>query len=396
MRLLSITIALGFSLLLPNGLLAQDKLNVEITYLSQEVDRLPPLSLLDPLEIEEDGLAGARLGQDDNQTTGGFLGHDYKLTDVMVPIDGDLIESAREALVAGSKILVVDSPADQLLAIADLPEAEDALLLNISAESDLLRTQECRENLFHIIPSRAMKADALAQYLVWKRWRSWMLIHGTAEPDLAFKAALERAANKFGAKIVDVRAYEYEATARRTDSGHVQIQTQLPVFTQNADEHDVIVVADESDVFGEYLAYRTWDADPITGTHGLKPTAWHRAHEAWGATQMQGRFEDKNGRWMTEKDYAAWLALRSLGEAVTRTSSNNPEILKNYILSEEFEIAAFKGEGLTFRSWNQQLRQPVILVAPRVLVSVSPQDEFLHQRTPLDTLGFDEPESCSN
>jgi ABC transporter substrate binding protein (PQQ-dependent alcohol dehydrogenase system) len=383
--------------LCPSVLQAQDKLKVGIAYLAQEVDRLAPLSLLDPLEIPDDGLAGARLGLDDNQTTGGFLGHDYELTDVTVPVDGDLIAAAEEALAAGSRLIVVDSPDEnQLLALADLPGAEDAIFFNISAESDLLRTEECRPNLFHIIPSRAMKADALAQYLVWKRWRSWMLIHGTAEPDLAFKAALERAATKFGAKIVDTRAYEYQATARRTDSGHVQIQRQLPVFTQDAEDHDLIVVADESDVFGEYLAYRTWDADLIAGTHGLKPVAWHRAHEQWGATQMQGRFEAKAGRWMTEKDYAAWLAVRSVGEAVSRTNSNDPETLRNYFLSPDFEIAAFKGEGLTFRTWNQQMRQPIVLVDARMLVSVSPQEGFLHQRTPLDTLGYDLPESCSN
>ena len=394
-RLFFLTITAMLGLTSPS-VFAQDKLEVLITYLSQEVDRLPPLSLLDPIEIPEDGLAGAKLGLDDNLTTGSFLGHDYQLNDITVPLDSDLVAAAKEALAAGAKILVIDSPADQLLAIADLPEAAGALLFNVSAEDDLLRTEECRANIFHIIPSRAMKADALAQYLVWKRWRSWMLLHGTTEPDLAFKAAIERAAVKFGAKIVDTRPYEYEATARRTDSGHVQIQTQLPVFTQNAADHDVIVVADEADVFGEYLSYRTWDPAPVTGTHGLRPTAWHRSHEAWGATQMQGRFEDKAGRWMTEKDYAAWLALRSLGEAVSRTSSADPETLKNYLLSDDFEVAAFKGEGLTFRTWNQQMRQPVILVAPRVLVSFSPQDEFLHQRTPLDTLGFDQPESqCS-
>ena len=43
--------------------------------------------------------------------------------------------------------------------------------------------------------------------------------------------------------------------------------------------------------------------------------------------------------------------------------------------------------------WNQQMRQPILLAAPRILVSVSPQEGFLHQRTPLDSLGFDEPES---
>lgn len=372
---------------------AQDKLTVKMIYLAKEIERLPPLSLLDPLEIPDEGLAGARLGQQDNQTTGSFLGQDYVLADQVVPIDGDLIEAARDALDQGERLLVVDAPADQLLAIADLPKSKDALIFNVSAEDDRLRTEDCRANLFHIIPSRAMKADALAQYLTWKRWREWLLIHGTAEPDLLMKAALARSASKFGAKIVETRAYEYEATSRRSDTGHVQVQTQLPVFTQNAAEHDVIVVADESDVFGEYLSYRTWDADPIVGTQGLRPTAWHRAHEQWGGTQMQGRFEDSAKRWMTEKDYAAWLAVRSIGEAVTRTSNADPKGLRDYLVSDQFEIAAFKGEGLTFRTWNQQMRQPVLLVAPRMLVSVSPQDEFLHQRTPLDTLGFDQPES---
>ncbi|MEZ5930435.1 MAG: ABC transporter substrate-binding protein [Alphaproteobacteria bacterium] len=375
---------------------AADQLPVAMTYLAQEVERLAPISLLDPIEIPDEGFAGAELGLEDDQTTGSFLGHSYALDEIRVPVDGDLIAEAKAALAAGARLLVVDLPADQLLALADLPEAADALLFNVSAEDDRLRTDECRANLFHIIPSRAMKADALAQYLVWKQWRRWFLIHGTAERDLLMKAAIERAANKFGAKIVETRAYEYEATARRTDSGHVQIQTQMPVFTQDAEEHDLIVVADESDIFGEYLAYRTWDPDPIAGTHGLRPTAWHRSHEAWGGTQMQGRFEDKAGRWMTEKDYTAWLAVRTIGEAVTRTASADPQTLHDYLRSDRFEIAAFKGEGLTFRTWNQQMRQPIILVSPRMLVSVSPQDQFLHQRTPLDTLGFDQPESrCS-
>jgi ABC transporter substrate binding protein (PQQ-dependent alcohol dehydrogenase system) len=389
-------VAVAAGLVLAADAWAADKLAVETTYIALEVERLAPLSLLDPIEIPDEGFAGAEVGQADNQTTGGFLGHDYKLNEIRVPVDGDLIAETRAAIEAGSKLLVVDAPADQLLAIADLPEAADVLIFNVSAKDDRLRTEECRPNLFHIIPSRAMKADALAQYLVWKKWREWFLIHGTAEPDLLMKAAIERAAAKFGAEITEARAYEYEATARRTDSGHVQVQTQLPVFTQNAAEHDVVVAADESDVFGEYLSFRTWEPRPVAGTHGLRPTAWHRSHEQWGGTQMQGRFEDDHGRWMNEKDYAAWLSLRTIGEAVTRTNSADPAILRDYFRSDDFEIAAFKGEGLTFRSWNQQMRQPVLLVNPRMLVSVSPQDAFLHQRTPLDTLGYDQPESqCS-
>ena len=100
-----------------------------MTYLRQKVERLAPLSLLDPIEIPDEGLAGANLGQEDNQTTGGFLGHDYQLTDVLVPEYGNLVEAAKEVLGSGQRLLIVDGPAEAILSIADLPEAEEAVHL---------------------------------------------------------------------------------------------------------------------------------------------------------------------------------------------------------------------------------------------------------------------------
>lgn len=377
------------------ALAQQDGLDVVITYVTQEEDRPIPLSLLDTL-LPDEGLMGARQAITENQTTGRFLGHNYELAEIVVPEDGDLVAAFEDALAAGQRLFILDLHADQILALADLPEAADAVLFNTRAPDDRLRLEDCRANLFHIMPSRAMKADALAQYLVWKQWRNWFLIHGTREPDLAFAAALERAAKKFGAKIVETREYEYVATARRTDSGHIQIQRQIPVLTQNAAAHDVVMVADESDIFGEYLPYRTWDPRPVSGTQGLIASAWHRSQEQWGATQVQRRFEKFAGRWMYERDYTAWLTVRIIGEAVTRTNSADARTIHDYLRSDAFEIAAFKGEGLTFRKWNQQLRQPILIVGPRMLVSVSPQPGFLHQRTPLDTMGYDVGEtSCS-
>ncbi len=371
---------------------AADPLEVKITYVTQDEDRVAPLSLLDSL-LPDEGVMGARQAIKENQTTGSFLGQTFELNEVLVPKGGDLVAAFKAALAAGQRLFILDLHADQLLALADLPEAAGAVLFNSRAEDDRLRVTDCRANLFHIMPSRAMKADALAEYLIWKKWNRWFLLHGTREPDLAFAAAIERAAKKFGAKIVESRAYEYVATARRTDSGHVQIQRQIPVFTQNAPDYDVVMVADESDIFGEYLPGRTWDPRPVAGTQGMIASAWHRSNEQWGATQMQRRFQKFAGRWMTERDYTAWLAVRTIGEAVTRTKSVDPKVVRDYLRSDRFEIAAFKGEGLTFRTWNQQMRQPILIVEPRMLVSVSPQEGFLHQRTPLDTLGYDEPES---
>ena len=376
------------------GAFAADPLAVRITYVThEEPDRLPPLSLVEPREIPDEGLAGARLGISDNATTGRFLGHEYQLDEIRVPVDDDLAAAVAEALADGARLIVADLVGEDLVPLMEMAGEAGALVFNARAEDDALRTEVCHEAAFHVIPSRAMKADGLAQYLMWKQWPEWLLVHGTREADLLFADAIRRAATKFGAEIVEERAYEYQATARRTDTGHVQVQRQLPVFTQDAEEHDVLVVADESDVFGEYLPYRTWDPRPVVGTQGLVPVAWSRAFEAWGGTQMQNRFESAAGRPMRERDYAAWLAVRTIGEAVTRTSSAAADAIRDYLRSDAFEIGAFKGEGLTFRTWNQQMRQPILLTTPRMLVSVSPQEGYLHQRTPLDTLGYDQPES---
>ena len=372
--------------------LAADPLEVVITYVTKDEDRVIPLSLLDSL-LPDEGVMGARQAIVENQTTGHFLGQNYELKEALVPTDGDLVAAFKAALAAGQRLFILDLHADQLLTLADLPEASGAVLFNTRAEDDRLRLDDCRANVFHVIPSRAMKTDALAEYLIWKKWRRWFLVHGTQEPDLAFAAAIEHSAKKFGAKIVESRAYKYEATARRTDSGHIQIQSEMPVFTQNAPDYDVVMVADESDIFGEYLPYRTWDPRPVAGTQGLIATAWHRSQEQWGATQVQRRFQKFSGRWMTERDYTAWLTIRIVGEAVTRTKSVDPKVIRDYLRGDQFQVAAFKGEGLTFRDWNQQMRQPILIVGPRMLVSVSPQEGFLHQRTPLDTLGYDEPET---
>jgi ABC transporter substrate binding protein (PQQ-dependent alcohol dehydrogenase system) len=121
--------------------------------------------------------------------------------------------------------------------------------------------------------------------------------------------------------------------------------------------------------------------------------SWHRVQEQWGSTQIQRRFTEIAGRWMEERDYGAWLGVRAIGEAVTRTGSGDVAALRAYLRSADFALGGFKGVGLSFRPWNQQMRQPVLLVNKRVLVSVSPQPGFLHQRTPLDSLGYDEPET---
>ncbi|MBG0798474.1 ABC transporter substrate-binding protein [Methylocystis sp. L43] len=350
------------------------------------------LSILD-LPAPDDALAGALLGAADNNTTGKFTNQRFETVDESVDDSADVGAAVDALLDKGVSLIIADLSADRLLAASDRAKARGALLFNISAPDERLREADCRANVIHVAPTRSMLADGLAQYLIWKQWRRWLLIKGSHPKDELLAQAFRNSAKKFGAKIVEERIYEDTGGGRRSDSGSVQTQRQIPVLTQNAPAYDVLVAADETEVFGGYLPYRTWDARPVAGSGGLMPASWDASHEQWGARQLQNRFTQTFRRLMNARDNAAWVAMRMVGEATTRTGSNDPEKLRLYLLGNDFSIAAFKGVRLTLRTWNQQLRQPILLSDRRMIVSVSPQEGFLHQTSELDTLGVDQPES---
>ncbi len=364
---------------------------VKAVVLRVDYPALLPVSRLD-LRPDDLGFAGAQLATEDNQTTGQFMGQTY-VTEVVAATPETALAEFERLQDAGLRFFAVQARAEELLAISEAA-APNTLVFNTLAPDTALRSAECRGNILHIAPSRQMQSDAVAQFLIWKKWPRWALIHGSHPEDVALAEAYRASAAKFGAKIVDEREFTDTGGARRTDTGHVQVQRQLPVLTQDLKEHDVIIAADETDVFATYLPFHTWRPSPIVGSAGLRPMEWHPALEAWGGTQFQNRFEELTGRYMRPEDYTAWLALRVLGEAVTRTKSADPAEIRAYALSDKFELAAFKGQKLTFRAWNGQLRQPILLADGRIMLSVSPQEGFLHQRSLLDTLGLDQPESA--
>lgn len=350
------------------------------------------LSILD-LPAEDDALAGALLGAADDNTTGRFTGQSFEAADVKLAPGEDAVAAARKLIDDGAVGLLADLPADDLLRVADALKSSDALVYNIFAPDERLREEQCRANVIHVAPTRSMLADGLTQYLVWKQWRRWLMIKGSHPADELYAAALRASARKFGAKIVDERLYVDTEGGRRSDSGSVQTQRLIPPLTQNAPAYDVLIAADESEVFGAYLPYRTFDPRPVAGSGGLVPTSWDAAHEQWGATQLQNRFFRQFRRGMNARDHLAWLAARMIGEAATRTGSADPKELRGHLLGPDFSIAAFKGVRLSIRPWNLQLRQPILLTDGRMTVSVSPQEGYLHQTTELDTLGVDKPET---
>jgi hypothetical protein len=249
--------AIGLSVMASHAL-AADPAEIGIGYLGGAGVQ-SKLSLVEQ-PAANDGIAGARLAIDDNNTTGKFLNQRFTLEEVRLG-DGDDIAKAATALASRNGFIIADLPAEALLKAADALRERGTVLLNAGAIDDRLREEDCRPNVIHV----ARRARCLRT-----RWPSiWCGSSGSAgfwwsvPMRRTSFTPRRRAAARLGAKIVQERIFEDTGGARRTDSGVTLIQRQMPVFTQQAPAYDVLVAADESEVFASYLPYRTWDPRPV-------------------------------------------------------------------------------------------------------------------------------------
>ena len=385
----------GFTIQLPQS---PPLVPLKIGYLRESIDHPRPASRLD-IEPKDAGIAGAKMGIEENNAGGRFTGHDYSLDVSTASSAEKAVDALQKLLDSGHNYIVVDASADTLLKLADWAKGKDILLFNVRATDVSLRQENCRANVMHIVPDRYMLADALAQYLVTMKWTNWLLVHGSTPGDLAYADAVKRAAGRFGATIVDTREYKDISGGRRDDVGTVPPGKQASAgeaLAANPD-YQVIVVADEGQIFGPHIPFRG-GANPrtVAGTTGLIATTWSPGHEKWGATQANNNFEKDFKRLMLPIDYQAYVAARAIGEAVTRNAGADFATVAAFVRGPELQLAPFKGIKQQFRPWDGQFRQPIIIATDKVPVAFSPQRGFPHASHPeieVDTLGIDEPES---
>jgi len=148
-------------------------------------------------------------------------------------------------------------------------------------------------------------------------------------------------------------------------------------------------VADSEGEFARAVPYQTQRPRPVVGSEGLVPDGWHWAWDRHGAPQLNKRFLRKAKRWMTMYDWSAWMAIKAIAEAMQRTGGTDFNAIKSYLTGSEIVLDGFKGYPLSFREWNNQLRQPVFLTSGNWVVERAPLQGFLHDKNNLDTLGLD-------
>lgn len=288
-------------------------------------------------------------------------------------------EAATKAEKAGAVALAADLPADWLLAAAD---AVKLPLLNVGDASDRLRQQDCRARVLHVMPSERMRADALAQALVARRWSQVLLLAGAADGDRERASVAENAIRRYGLKLVVTRPFKLSADPRERERGNVSLLTQ--------GSYDVVWVVDSDGEFARSLPYRTALPRPVVGDAGLAALAWQAQFERFGAPQVSRRFARATGRPMLAHDWAAWLGGKALAAAAAAAPKGPATAFAKALAG--LELDGSKGVTMSFRPWDGQLRQPMLLTDGQGVIDIAPTDGVLHPKNTLDTLGADEPE----
>lgn len=323
----------------------------------------------------------------ESRIVGRAIGFKFKLSELKLNREGSPAQAIRHHIAeTGSRIFILDVPLEDLAGISGSLSNDDVILFNPRHRNMSLRRENCRKNLLHTIASEAMLADGLAQLLRKYNWTRVLMLVGDQEPDKISADAFADAANKFGLQIVARRDFVPTNDPRQRDQNNISLLTQ--------GSYDVVHLSDHTGDFGRYVPFQTAQPRPVVGDHGLRSSGWHWTWERHGAPQLNQRFARKAKRDMAGPDWAAWAAVKSVVEAVTRTRQTGTVSIANHLRGDQFVLDGYKGPPGSFRNWNNQLRQPVLLHTHDAVIARAPLDGFLHQTSTLDTLGDDKPNSA--
>lgn len=332
-------------------------------------------------------LSGVKAAVKEAKIPGRAAGLKFELVEHQLA-SGDRAEDVVQAqlTISPDSVFVLDLPlADIELLAANRAASAETVMFNIRQPSDTLRAEKCSPALFHTIASTSMKTDAMAQYLSQMNWRNVLVLASPSKDDVEVANAFAASATKFGLKIADTREFVNSNDPREREKNRPRLLT-------SGAEYDVIFLADHEGEFGRYLAYNTYLPRPVIGAEGVHPSAWHWTWERNGAPQLNQRIRKFAKGNPTSEDWAGWVAVKSVVQAAIKSASVDPGKLRKTLRSGDFTVDMYKVGAGSFRPWDQQLRQPILLHTHNAVIGTAPFYGFLHRFNTFDTLGYDEAE----
>jgi ABC transporter substrate binding protein (PQQ-dependent alcohol dehydrogenase system) len=399
MKLFFLRLTIFFICLIPINILSAEENPVfNIGYYDLEKDIRYDIWGVHPVDIRSNAnqlykrpIAGAELGLKDIKPFQRMSKVKFNLVKKRIKNNEDSAEVIYKHILENNiKFILLDFPASELLKITNKIIELNITSINVSSKNNELRSSKCNKNLFHTIPSERMLSDSLAQYLSEKKWRKILVLTGPLEIDKLKANSFIESAKQFGLKIIDNRNFVLGNDPRARE------QNDLDFLTGSA-KYDAVYIADTLKEFSYRVPFATHNPAIVIGSSGLIPRAWHWSYLRHGAPQVHGRFERMHKRRMTEEDWAAWVAMRAIAEAIVRFKDNENFSFNDAFINKEFKLDGSKGPVLNFRSWNRQLRQPIMLSTENWVTSIAPLSSFVHRENNLDTIGMDNKTSkCAN
>lgn len=339
-----------------------------------------------PLRPQGDTLTGAELALADMKILTDARGLTVTLEDARTEPEV-LVATAERMIQNGARYILLDLPAPQVAKLAEALSGQDVTLLNTTAPEDGLRTA-CYPNLLHTAASDRMISDAIIQHLVRQKWTEVLVLFGKSERDTARAASFEQAAARMRVEIADSREFDLSTNPALREENNIML------LTGGIRDYDVIFIADDYGEYSRYVEYQTALPRPVVGATGLVALEWHWALERYGAPQVNSRFEDmaEDGRRMSWQDWSTWVAARAVLTAYAKSREPGPEGVEAFLRSDNLRLDGSKGVPMSFRSWNGQLRMPILLATENAIIDIAPIEGFLHQTNTLDGLGQDEAE----
>ncbi len=293
---------------------------------------------------------GAASGLDDANALAAPFGKRLRLETATATEPAAVVQAARALARAGALAVVGGVGAGAGEALRDAA-ADGVVVLNVASPDDRLRNERCERRAFHVIPSVSMYVDALAQLLVDRRQLARWAVVADGSP----------------------RAAEIEAAARRS------LGRSGGSIVADAAAADVLLLATEAGATGAALARAIGagrQPDRIAGigeaglrlpaeqAAGLWAVGWYYELDRFSARELNARFRRRFSAPLGDTSWSAWAALKLLGEAVVRGGASDGAALVSFLESAP-PFDGHKGEALTFRKWDHQLRQPLYVIGPR-------------------------------
>lgn len=324
---------------------------------------------------------GAELGIRDVGPAARATGLEFRLDRRAVAAEGDVAAAMAQLAADGAVAIIADLPASDLAVAALALPKDHPPIFNIRHADLDLRARLCGAGVFHVAPSTADLTDALAQFVVRKNWRRLLVLYGPLDADRALADRFQESAKKFGARVIEARAFVYGHDPRNRE------HNSIGLLSADVD-YDVMFIADTDRDFGRFVGYEQLRARPVIGTAGLEASAWSPVAESFGAPQVNNRFARLARRPMTDVDWCAWLAVHAVAEAAVRLGARTPATLAGALTSPDLRLDVSKGMAVSFRAWDHQLRQPIMLRTTEAVIAYAPLEGFLHETSNLDTLGL--------